>query len=111
MQIGHQLFTITMRADQIIFHVIGMRGRIAHTLEPFHVTQRPDQLRQPPIFAAIRPVIAVYILPKQRDFTNTLFDQSRGFGQNALGRARYLGSTCIRHNTKSTKFVAALLHG
>ena len=100
-----------MRLDQIIAHVIGVGGGKANTLQPVHLVQRPDQLRQRPVRPIrARAVIGVHVLAQQGDFAHATLHQIARLGQDTLNRAGDLGPARIGHNAEGAELVAAFLH-
>ena len=99
-----------MCLNQIIGHVIGVACREPDTFQTVHFVQFPNELRQAPLIARrAHPMIGIYVLSEQRDFTHTAFHQIARLSQNAINGTRYLCATRIRNHTKRTKFVTALL--
>ena len=60
----HQLRFLAMRRDQVVAHVVRMRGGIADPLEPLDRRQPPHQRRQRRSLAV---AVGVHVLPEQRD--------------------------------------------
>ncbi|MPL97135.1 hypothetical protein SDC9_43323 [bioreactor metagenome] len=116
MQIGHQLRLGAMRLDQVIGHVVRMRGGVADPLEPLDPGQfahQPAQAPDPAVALAVAlalAVITVDVLAKQGDLLHPLRHQLLGLGKDARNRARDLGAAGIGHDAEGAELVAAFLH-
>ena len=108
-QIGHQLVTLAMRRDQIVGHVVGMRGGVADSGQPVDLAQAPDQPRQRPVAAFSGAVIGVDVLPQQGELAHPAIHQIAGLVEHLRRRARDLGAAGVGHDTEGAKLVAAFL--
>ena len=95
-----------MGRDQVIIHVVWMRCCETNTLQPVDFCKVTDQPRKPTIMA----MIGVHVLTEQRDFPHATFHQIPRLAHHPVCWTRDLGATRVGHDTKRTKFVAALLH-
>ena len=111
MQIGHQLWHITMRCNQVIIHIKRMRGGVTDTVQPVDIGQFADQPAKPPNIAAVGfAMIGIHILSQQSHFTGAGCDQPPRLGKDRVHRTGKFRTACIGHNTKGAKFVTAFLH-
>ena len=71
MEIGRERWNVAMGLDEILAHVVGVRGRITHAADPGHSGGGADQRCEPDRLAAsVEPVIGVDVLTEQRDLAH-----------------------------------------
>ncbi len=96
-----------MGGDQVVAHVVGMRGRVADALQPVDPREPRDQAGE----RLARGIgIGVHVLPEQRDFHGAPGDQRAGLVEHPVRRTRHLGATGIGHHAEGAELVAALLN-
>ncbi len=107
---GHQGGHLGMGGDEVLGHVAGVRGGVADPREPLDPCERADEAREAPVRAAVRAVIGVDVLAKQRDLAHAPAHQRLGLGEDAGGRAALLGAAGIGDDAEGAELVAPLLH-
>ena len=108
MQEGHQLRLVAMRGDQVVGHVVRMRGGVADPRQSLDAREPPHQGGEA---GSGRVAVGVDVLPEQRDLDHAPVDQRAGFRLDARGRPRYLAAAGIGHDAEGAELVAAFLHG
>ena len=111
MQVGHQLWFLGMGGDQVVGHVVGMRGRVADAGEPLDPRQFPDQTPKAPVAVRARAVVAVDVLAQERDFPHPPVDKLARLVKDAGGGPADLRAAGIGHHAEGAELVAAFLHG
>ncbi len=100
-----------MSLDEVLAHVIGVRGRVANAADPGDGRGGADQSGEPDRLAsAVHPMIGVDVLAEQGDLSHPGAGEARDLVENGGGGARGLGSAGIRHDAERAELVAALLH-
>ena len=111
MEIGHQLWQITVRIDQLIIHIKRVRGGVAQSFQPLNLGQFSQQSGKVPDFSVrCLTMIGIHILPEQRQLTRACRDKAAclgGDGANGPGEFR---SSCVGNNTESAEFVTPFLY-
>ncbi len=112
-QIGHQLWKIAMRFDQIVGHVARMARRVAQPFDALDLRQPLKQLRERPRCApfGLLAVIGVHVLPEQHDFLRAALGEELRLRDDLFDRSRSLRAARVRNDAEGAELVAALLHG
>ena len=80
-----------MCCDQVVFHVVGMRGREPDALEIVDLGQLADQPGQAPVApVGTFAVIGIHVLAQQGDLAHAALDQVARLGQHPVELGRVL---------------------
>ncbi len=111
MQIGHQFRQIAVRLNEVVAHVVRVRGRVAQAVYAVDFGQGVHQLCQRRLGACIHAVIGVDVLTQKRDFAYALGGQGARLVEYRSHGAGPLGAARIGHDAEGAKLVAAFLDG
>ncbi len=112
MQIGHNGSQIAVSIDQILTHVVRVRGGVAQAVDTLNTSQSVHQFRQGRFRASsIEAVVSIDVLTQQGQFAHAFGGQGLRFIEDRLDRARPFGAAGIGHHAEGAELVATFLHG
>ena len=90
-----------MGLNEILAHVVGVRGHITHAANAGNRSGGADQTGKPDRSAlAVEPMIGVDVLTEQGDLAHARIGKARDLVENVGERPRGLGAARVRHDAE-----------